>query len=96
MQGGIIPRDAQGMHVLGSTEGLYVPLGLGGQSSTQGHLLRRYISFIFLLRCGTRSFTPVKTESLWVEGDVFESKDQTVASAVIIASKHNAIVESLL
>lgn len=29
-----IPHDTQGMHVLGGTESLYVPLGLGGQSRT--------------------------------------------------------------
>lgn len=40
MQDGIIcgtvciPHDTQGMHVLGGTESLYVPLGLGGQSRT--------------------------------------------------------------
>lgn len=55
MRGGIIcgrvciPRDAQGMHVLGGTESLYVPLVLGGQSRTQVHFLRNCISFIFLV-----------------------------------------------
>lgn len=100
MQGGIIcgrvciPRDAQGMHVLGGTESLCA-FGFGWAEQDSGAFSEKLHFLYFPGTLRYKKLHPsedrVPQQSLCVEGDILESKDQTT---IIIAIKYNSIVES--